>query len=111
MIGNRIEIVPKAQWSLFSEYRPSFLPGFAINGGVYRTGARAINPENSLFVPGFTLLDVGGSYSFELAGIEMVARANAENITGKHYFASTSSNFFAFGPPPSVKLSLSAKFF
>ena len=111
LIGNRIENVPKSQWSLFSEYRPSFLPGFAINGGVYHTGARPINPENTLLVPGFTLVDVGGSYSFEVNGVEMVARVNAENITGKRYFASTSSNFFAFGPPPSVKLSLSAKIF
>lgn len=111
LVGNRIENVPKTQWSLFSEYRPGFLPGFAINGGAYHTGARAINPENTLFVPGYTLFDLGGSYTFELGGYEMVARVNAENITGKRYFASTSSNFFAFGPPPSVKLSLSAKIF
>lgn len=111
LIGNRIENVPKTQWSLFSEYRPEFLSGFAINGGVYRTGSRAINPENTLFVPGFTLLDLGGSFTFDLGGVEMVARLNAQNVTGKRYFASTSSNFFAYGPPAAVKLSLSAKIF
>ena len=111
LVGNRIENVPKTQWSLFSEYRPSFLPGFAVNGGVYHTGARAINPENTLLVPGFTLFDLGGSYEFKLGDIDMVARVNAENITGKRYFASTSSNFFAFGAPPTVKFSLSAQIF
>lgn len=111
LIGNRIENVPKTQWSIFSEYRPSFLPGFAVNGGVYHTGARAINPENTLFVPGFTLVDLGGSYEFKLGDVDMVARVNAQNITGKRYFASTSSNFFAFGAPRTVKFSLSAKIF
>lgn len=77
----------------------------------YYTGARAINPQNTLFVPGYTLFDLGGSYAFEIGGVGMTARVNAQNITGKKYFASTSSNYIAFGAPSVIKFSLTANIF
>ena len=86
-----------------------FLKGLAINGGAFFTGARAINPQNSLFLPGYTLFDAGGSYEFMLAGVDLTARVYAQNITGKRYFASTGGNYISYGVPSSVKFSLSAK--
>lgn len=107
--GNRPENTAKIQWSLFGEYRlRKIVPGLAISAGAFHTGARAINPENSLFVPRYTLFDVGASYSFRLGGRNFVARATAHNVTGKRYIASTSFNLLALGAPPTVKLSLLA---
>ncbi len=112
LIGNRIENTAKTQWSISGEYRlTQLVEGLAINAGAYYTGERAINPQNSLFVPGYTLFDLGGSYSFQLGGIDMTARVNAQNITGKKYFASTSSNYLAFGAPSVIKFSLTANIF
>ena len=108
--GNRPENTAKEQWSIFAEYRfGKPLSGIALNAGVFHTGARAINPENSLFVPGFTLLDAGGSYAFRLGRTEMVARVTASNVTAKRYFVSTGSNLLAYGAPSAVKLSLLAR--
>lgn len=112
LIGNRIENTAKKQWSLSGEYRlTQLVEGLAINAGAYYTGARAINPQNTLFVPGYTLFDLGGSYAFEIGGVGMTARINAQNITGKKYFASTSSNYIAFGAPSVIKFSLTANIF
>ena len=42
---------------------------------------RPINPQNSLFLPGYTLFDIGASYAFDLGGVRMTARLNAQNVT------------------------------
>ncbi len=112
LIGNRIENTAKTQWSVSGEYRlTQLVEGLAISAGAYYTGARAINPQNTLFVPGYTLFDLGGSYAFEIGGVGMTARVNAQNLTGKKYFASTSSNYIAFGAPSVIKFSLTANIF
>lgn len=112
LIGNVIENTAKTQWSVSSEYRlPGVLNAFAVNGGVYWTGRRAINPQNTLFLPGYTLFDAGASYRFEVRGKELEARVYAQNIAHKRYFSSTGGNFIAYGPPASVKFSLSARLF
>ena len=112
LIGNRIENTAKTQWSLSAEYHLTrFVDGLAVNAGVYYTGERAINPQNSLFLPSYTLYDLGGSYRFEIGDVGVTARINWQNITDKRYFASTGGNYIAFGTPSLVKLSLSADLF
>jgi len=109
--GNRPENTARRQWSAFAQYRvKKGPPGISVNAGLFHTGARAINPENSLFVPEFTLVDVGGSYEFKLGRAQLVTRLTGSNITRKRYFASTGSNILAYAPPPMVKLSLEASF-
>jgi iron complex outermembrane receptor protein len=108
LIGNKIENTAKSQWSVAGEYRlDALIPGLAINAAAYYTGSRAINPQNSLFLPSYTLYDIGGSYSFSLQNVEMIARVNAQNVTNERYFASTSGNFISYGAPAVVKFSLS----
>lgn len=111
LIDNRIENTAKKNFSLFAEYTfTELLPGFAVNGGVYYVGDRAINPQNSLFIPEYTTLDLGGSYTADIAGKELVFRVNAVNVTGKRYFSSTAGNYLARNAPPMVKFSVSADF-
>lgn len=107
--GKRPENSARRQWSLFAEYRlPSVLRGLALSAGAFHIGPRAINPENSLFVPGYTLFDAGASYDFRIGKRQVTLRAYAQNITGKRYFASTASNVLAYGLPPSFKVAISA---
>lgn len=112
LIGKLVENTAKTQWSISGEYRLTpVLPGLAITAAAFYTGARAINPSNTLFLPGYTLYDLGGSYEFDVGGVGLTARVYAQNITGERYFSSTSSNFISYGVPPSVKFSLSMKLF
>jgi len=108
--GKIPENAAKEQWSIFAEFRlPGVRRGVALNAGIFHTGKRPINPENSVFIPAFTLLDFGASYTFNLRGTEMIARVTASNVVGKRYFISTGSNLLAYGPPAAVKFSLLAK--
>ena len=112
LIGNRIENTAKATWSVSGEYRlDRLVPGLSLNGGVYYVGDRATNPQNSLFLPGYTLFDVGGAFTANVAGRPITFRINAENVGGKRYFASTGANYVSYGAPPMIKLSLSTHFF
>lgn len=110
LIGKDIENTAKRQWSLSADYKLTpLMKGLSITGGAFFTGARAINPQNTLYLPGYTLFDVGGSYEFKLAGVDMTARVYAQNVTGKRYFAATGGNYISWGVPPTIKFSLTAK--
>ena len=109
--GRQIENVPKRQFSIAGEYRlSSLLPGLSVTAGAYYTGPRAINQLNSAFVPGYTLLDAGASYSTLVGGHTMLFRLNGENIARRRYWSSTGSLLLAQGPPGDVKFSVSWKY-
>lgn len=108
--GKRVEDSAHWQWSLFGEYRPSkWLRGVGLSGGIFFVGRRPINPENSLFVPGYTTLDIGASYTLRIAGLSTIVRLNVNNLLAKRYVASTGSNVFAMGMPRTIRLTLTTK--
>jgi iron complex outermembrane receptor protein len=112
IVGNRIENAPRRTFSLATEYRfEDMLPGFSVNGAVYYTGNRAINPRNQAFIPGHTLFDLGAGYSTDIAGVDTTFRISAENITGKRHWASTGGLLLSQGAPSTVKFSIETKFF
>jgi iron complex outermembrane recepter protein len=107
--GKRVEDSARWQWSLYGAYKlAKVLPGFALNGGIFFTGRRPINPENSLFVPGYTTVDVGGAYGMHLAKVPVIARINVSNIFSKRYVSATGSNVLAMGIPMTIRISLTA---
>ena len=109
--GNRVDGTPNRTWSLAGEYRPSWLdPNLKVTAGVYHTGTQAIDADNLAFTPSYTTLDLGASYTFEVAGHTLVARVNGQNITGKRYWAAVGGNSLASAVPGSVKFSLSVQY-
>jgi iron complex outermembrane recepter protein len=110
LTGRRIENSAKFTWSLFGEYRLPFAQGLAVTAGAFHVGNRAVNAANHAFVPGYTLLDLGASYTTRMIGRETVVRLNAENVTGKRYWASTGSSLLSKGLPAAVKVSVSTAF-
>jgi iron complex outermembrane receptor protein len=109
--GRQIENVPKRQFSIAGEYRLSrLLTGLSVTAGAYYTGPRAINQLNSAFVPGYTLLDAGASYSTLWGGHNLLFRVNGENITRRRYWASTGGLVLSEGPPGDVKFSVAWKY-
>jgi iron complex outermembrane receptor protein len=108
--GKRVENSAHWQWSAFAEHKFSrWLAGAGVNAGLSFTGKRSINPENSLFVPGYTTLDVGTFYRMKIGGIPVTAYLNAANLLSKRYVASTGSNLIAMGIPMSLRLRFTAK--
>jgi len=111
LVGREIENTAKWSGSIAAEYRlGALLPGLSVNGGVFYTGKRAIDPLNRAFAPGYTLLNLGAAYQVTIANVPTTFRVNAENVTNKRYFASTGQDLLAQGTPTTIKLSVSTKF-
>jgi len=102
---------PNNSWSLSGEYTTSWLdPHLKVSAGVYHTGTQAVDDTNKAFTPAYTTFDVGASYDFTLAGHDVTARVNGQNITNKHYWAAVGAGTLAESLPAVVKFSLSFKY-
>ncbi len=62
------------------------------------------------FIPGYTLFDLGGSYTTEVDRHKLTFRINGENIGGKRYWASTGGLLLAQGAPSTIKFSIGTVF-
>jgi iron complex outermembrane recepter protein len=111
LVGRQIENTTKWSGSIAGEYRlGGVFEGLSLNGGIFYTGRRAIDPLNRAFVPGYALLNLGVGYKTDVAGQPVTLRVNAENVTDKRYFASTGQDLLAEGTPATVKFSISTTF-
>ncbi len=110
LVGKLIENTPRTTASAFVEYRLPMLPGLALSAGAYHTGARAVNALNTVFVPSYTLFDLGGSYTTTLGRNKVTFRVNAENVGGKRYFAATGTSLLGQGLPANIKFAIETTF-
>ncbi len=110
LVGKVIENTPRVTLSVAGEYHLEHVPGLTLTGGVYYVGKRAINGLNEAFIPGYTLVDLGASYTAELLKHSTTFRINAENVGHVRYWASTGSLLLAEGAPANVKVSVMTRF-
>jgi iron complex outermembrane receptor protein len=111
VVGRKIENTAERTFSLATEYRfTSLLPGFGVNGAAYYVSERAVNPLNQAFIPGYTLFDLGASWTGTFDRNELTVRLTGQNIADKQYFASTGNNQIAQGPPRMLKFSITTRF-
>ncbi|MDB5737129.1 MAG: ligand-gated channel, partial [Sphingomonas bacterium] len=111
LVGRQIENTAKWSGSIAGEYRlGKLIEGLSVNGGMFYTGRRAIDPLNRAFVPGYTIYNLGAAYQTHIADHSVTFRINGENITNKRYFASTGQDLVAEGTPTTIKFSLSTTF-
>ena len=102
---------PNNSWSLSGEYTTSWLdPKLKVSAGVYHTGTQAVDDTNKAFTPAYTTFDVGASYDLTIAGHDVTARVNGQNITNKHYWAAVGAGTLAESLPAVVKFSLAFKY-
>ena len=110
LVGKLIENTARTTASAFVEYRLPMVEGLAISAGAYHTGARAINATNTVFIPSYTLFDLGASYTTRVGRNNVIFRVNAENVGDKRYFASTGSSFLGQGLPSNIKFAIETTF-
>ncbi|MFJ4394710.1 TonB-dependent siderophore receptor [Pseudomonas sp. NPDC089396] len=110
--GNRAPGVPRFQYNLGADWDVPGIAGAALNARVLRTGGQYVNTDNSLSIPAWTRVDLGGRYSFKMDDKQVTLRANVENVANKAYWASasTSNNYLTQGTPRILRLSASVDF-
>ena len=110
-VGKDIDNTPRSTWSVVGEYRfGGMAPGLSVTGGAYYVGRRDVNNLDQAAVPGYTLLNAGFAYEREVWSRPWTFRVNAENLTNRRYWVSTSTLFLAEGPPSVVRFSLETRF-
>jgi iron complex outermembrane receptor protein len=111
VVGRKIENTPERTFSVASEYRFTTRPtGFSVNAAAYYLSSRAVNQFNQAFIPGYTLLDLGGAYTGAFGGKETTFRLTAQNVADKKYFSSTGVSIIAQGQPRLMKFSVTTRF-
>lgn len=109
--GNRVFQVPKWMASLYADYtlQSGALAGLGLGAGVRYTGGLFGDNENSLAVPGYTLVDAALRYAF---GADRDGRRpwrisiNASNLLNKIYLISCASYGCGFGSTRNVTANL-----
>ena len=107
--GKRPASIPEFQANLFVDYR---LPvdGLDVNAGLYYTGDRFADDPNTFEVDGYTRLDLGARYRFNIQNAKMTARLNVRNVTDADFVEGLAFGLFAFGAPTTAIFSLTAEF-
>ncbi|MFS2158133.1 TonB-dependent siderophore receptor [Pseudomonas sp. Pseusp122] len=110
--GNRAAGVPRFQFNLGGDWDIPGLKGAALNARLLRTGGQYVNSTNTLSIPAWTRVDLGGRYQFKLDERNVTLRANLENVANKAYWASasTANNYLTQGEPRTFKLSATVDF-
>ncbi|MNP18241.1 Ferrichrome receptor FcuA precursor [compost metagenome] len=110
--GNRAAGVPRFQYNLGADWDMPGIEGAALSARLLRTGGQYVNAANSLSIPAWTRVDLGGRYRFKLDDKQVTLRANVENVANKAYWASasTSNNYLTQGTPRVLRLSASVDF-
>jgi iron complex outermembrane recepter protein len=108
--GKRPSGVPKFQANLYVDYKVAALPGLAFNAGLFHTGERFANDVNTFRVDGYTRLDAGLRYGFDVGAQRLTARLNVRNVTNADFVEGTSFGQFLFGSPRAAFFSLTSEF-
>ena len=114
--GNRLQLVPRNQASLWSDYtwRTGFLDGFGVGGGVRYVGDTFGNTANTPngHVSSYTVYDAAvhydlGRLSNSLAGASV--EVNAKNLFNKDYLSTCDGTWCYYGDQRSVVAAVNYK--
>jgi iron complex outermembrane recepter protein len=81
--GKRPTNVPAKTLKLQAAYNVAALPGLSLLGFVTYEGDRAVLPDNSLTIGGWTRLDLGLRYATTVAARTVTLRAGVDNVADR----------------------------
>lgn len=112
--GNTVIGVPEIQANVGVEWEVPRLSGFSVDGRVVYTSTQEANAANTLSIPSWTRLDIGGRYELELGEKTLTFRGRVDNVTDKNYWASVGgsvgANYLVQGGPRTFVVSASLDF-
>ncbi|MEM9316683.1 MAG: TonB-dependent siderophore receptor, partial [Pseudomonadota bacterium] len=108
--GNRPVNVPETQFNLYIDYEPPFLRGVGLNAGLYYTGDRFADNNETFEVDAYTRLDLGARYHVSVGDQQLTARLNIRNVTDEEFLEAVAFGFFDYGAPLTAVFSLSTEF-
>jgi iron complex outermembrane receptor protein len=108
--GKKAIGVPDWQLNLGAEWDLPFAPGLTLTGRMIHTGRSAVDPANTLHIPGWNRFDAGARYAARIGGKPVTFRLNVENLLDKDYWGTSTAGYLFVGSPRTVSLSASIDF-
>ncbi|MES2069338.1 MAG: TonB-dependent siderophore receptor [Pseudomonadota bacterium] len=84
--GKRVTNVPSLKASVYADYAVQQVPGLRLNATALYAGDKAFSPDNSVVVPGYTVMNLGARYATHIAGTAATLRFNVDNVFDKFYW-------------------------
>ncbi|VVE45555.1 Ferrichrome receptor FcuA [Pandoraea eparura] len=108
--GNRVGGAPRFVLSGNIEYKVPYVPGLSVGGDIRYNGRTALNPQNSLSVSGYTLINLGATYRTRVAGKDVTLRAAVSNLTNRKYWEYQYDNYIKPADPRMISLNAKIDF-
>jgi iron complex outermembrane receptor protein len=80
--------VPKAQANVLLEYDVPAVRGLTLGTNIHYTGKRAADDANSVFIDGYTTVDIGLRFVTNVNSMKMTFRLGVNNVADKRYWTS-----------------------
>jgi iron complex outermembrane receptor protein len=111
--GKRVTNVPNFRTSVYADYAIAEVPGLKVDANWQYSGKKAFDVMNTTFVPGYHVLNVGGSYATKMGGMPLVIRAQVRNALDKFYWRDVTPDLGGYlfpGAPRTFRLSAQVDF-
>ncbi|MDE1179637.1 TonB-dependent receptor [Paraburkholderia sp.] len=102
--GNRVAGAPGFVAAAHVNYAVPYVPGLNVGADMKYTGNTSVRPAGDLKTAGYTLFNVGASYSTKIGGYGVTLRAALDNITNRRYWMFQYADYIAPGDPRTVSL-------
>lgn len=104
--GKRLFGVPKHGGSLWSTYSFQHGPlrGLKLGAGILLRSRQEANNENTVHLPGYTLVNLMASYQWTVGSSTLTAQLNVDNVLDKKYFFAGGFGGGAFAGTPRMAL-------
>ncbi|HWT19582.1 MAG TPA: TonB-dependent receptor, partial [Variovorax sp.] len=109
-VGNRVAGAPKLVATAQVSYAVAQVPGLKLSADMKYTGGTMLNASNQLSVPGYTIANIGASYTTRIAGRNTTFRAAINNVANKRYWEYQYDNYIKPGDPRTFSLSAKLDF-
>ena len=86
MDGKRVTDVAAVKSSVYADYAVPQVDGLKVSANWQYSGKKAFDPANTVFVPGYHVLNLGGAYATHVAGIATTLRVGIDNALDKFYW-------------------------
>ncbi len=103
--GNRVAGAPGFVLAGRLAYRVPFVPGLRLGLDGKYTGTTKLRPAGDIGLGGYTVFNLGASYSTRVAGKDLTLRAALTNLTNKRYWGFQYADYIQPADPRAISLS------
>ena len=112
--GHQLQNVPKLRFSSYAAYDIAAIEGLSVLGGLRYSSSKFANKEGTAKVAGYSVVDLGAAYRFDLNRYATTVRFNLDNVFNKKYWRDAGGfigdDYLFLGAPRTAKLALDINF-